>query len=100
MDLFGYDSYIPSENSIDSMAISLNNDNNWVSYGEAVWDNIDDYRWQYQDGDDYIFSHMKLENKAPVLSMVKKAVEYNRGKDWDRFTDSDWINQTGSMISQ
>jgi ABC-2 type transport system permease protein len=90
MDLFGYDSYIPLENSIDSMAISLNNDNNWVSYGEAVWDTVDDYRWVYQSGDDYIFSHMKLENKAPALSMVKKAVEYNRGKNWDRLPDNDW----------
>ncbi|MDF2887520.1 MAG: hypothetical protein K0R23_1905 [Lacrimispora sp.] len=89
LDLFGYDSYIPADNNIESMAISVTNDNNWLSYGNAGQNSQGDYQWENQSADDYIFSHMKLSNKAPALSMVNKAVEKNRSGNWDRVTSYD-----------
>lgn len=89
-DWFGYDSYIPSANQLESVAVS-DDLNNWISYGTVVKTSNGDYEWDYQSDDDYIFSHMELTNTEPVLSLVKEAVKRNkelyhsgqRTEDWD-----------------
>lgn len=77
-DLFGYDRYIPAENAIESVAVSMQETNYWVSYGSPQQDFMGDYYWEDQDSDDYIFSHMKLKDTAPVLALVREAVERNQ----------------------
>ncbi|WP_077611114.1 DUF6449 domain-containing protein [Clostridium sp. Marseille-P2415] len=77
-DLFGYDRYIPAENAIESVAVSMQDTNYWVSYGSPRQDLMGDYYWEDQDSDDYIFSHMKLKDTAPVLALVHDAVERNQ----------------------
>ncbi|MGC6175606.1 DUF6449 domain-containing protein [Lacrimispora sp. 38-1] len=90
LDLFKYDSYIPTESSIDSIAVSLTDKNYWVSYGDVSQDLQGEYQWEYQSSDHYIFAHMNLKNHTPVLSMVKKAVKNNRGTDWKELSSSNW----------
>ncbi|MDR2025506.1 MAG: DUF6449 domain-containing protein [Hungatella sp.] len=77
-DLFGYDGYIPSEDSIESVAVSMPDVNYWVSYGSAQQNPMGEYYWQYEDSDEYIFSHMKLTDTAPVLALVRDAVARNQ----------------------
>ena len=83
-DWIGYDSYIPDENSIRSIAVSIPKVNDWVSYGSAAQTALGDYYWVYQDSSDYVLSHMNLNDKASPLSMVKKAVENNRLLDLEK----------------
>ncbi|WP_097006365.1 DUF6449 domain-containing protein [Lacrimispora amygdalina] len=90
LDLFGYDSYIPQESSIESMAVSLRDNNNWVSYGDAVQDGLGDYHWEYESADDYIFNHMKLKDNKAAYSIIKKAVENNSRRDWEGAGSSTW----------
>ncbi len=94
LDLFGYDSYIPQESSIESMAVSLRNNNNWVSYGEAVLDGQGEYHWEYESADDYIFNYMKLKDSKAAYSIVKKAVKSNSRRDWVGIRSQAW--STGS----
>lgn len=96
LDLFGYDSFIPQESSIESMAVSLTDNNNWISYGEAVLDGHGEYRWKYQSADDYIFSHMKLKDNKAAYSLIKKAVEYTNSRDWGENGSRSWSE--GSMV--
>ena len=88
-DLFGYDKYIPAESSLESVAVSMSDTSYWVPYGNPGRDEKGDYYWQYQDSDDYVLGRMKLTDTAPVLALVRDAVERNQklnhGKD---FTDS------------
>ncbi len=77
-DLLGYDRYIPAESSIESVAVSMSDSDNWVSYGYTSQDSRGDYFWQYQDSDDYIFNNMELKNAAPVLTLVREAVKKNQ----------------------
>lgn len=77
-DLLGYDRYIPAENSIESVAVSISDSVDWVSYGYSERDYMGDYNWKYQDSDDYVFDHMELKNTAPVLALVRDAVKRNQ----------------------
>jgi len=95
MDLFGYDSYIPPESSINSIAVSLTDENYWVSYGDVSQNLQGEYQWEYQSADDYIFGHMNLKNQTPVLSMVKKAVGKNKGTDWKELRSANWAEEGG-----
>ncbi len=91
-DLFGYDGYIPSEASIESVAVSMSDVNFWVSYGSAQQNSLGEYYWEYQDSDEYIFSHMKLKDTAPVLALVRDAVDRNQKlHHGDDYTDT-WDN--------
>lgn len=93
-DLFGYDKYIPEEDSLESVAVSMSDTSYWVSYGNPRMDEKGDYYWKYQDSDDYVLDRMKLTDTAPVLALVRDAVERNQklnhGKDF-----SDSAEETG-----
>ncbi|ADL04300.1 DUF6449 domain-containing protein [Lacrimispora saccharolytica] len=89
-DLFGYDSYIPAENSIESVAISMQDATYWVSYGSPRQDSLGDYYWEHQDSDDYAFSHMELKDTAPVLALVREAVAKNKELYHGNDYSSEW----------
>lgn len=89
-DLFGYDKYIPAERSIESVAVSMQDTNYWVSYGSPMQDALGDYYWEYQNSDDYIFSHMELKDTAPVLALVRDAVERNQRLNHGNIFSDDW----------
>jgi ABC-2 type transport system permease protein len=77
-DFIGYDSYIPTDDSIKSIGISFENTNDWISYGDIWQDAEGDYNWEYQSSNEYILSHMELNDTAPVLALVRDAVERNQ----------------------
>lgn len=77
-DLFGYDKYIPNENSIESVAFAPEYNNNWISYGNVAQNNKGEYYWEYIDTNAYLLSHMELTEPEPILSLVKEAVERNQ----------------------
>ncbi|GLC78843.1 DUF6449 domain-containing protein [Lacrimispora brassicae] len=89
-DLFGYDSYIPAEASIESVALSMQDATYWVSYGSAQQDSLGDYYWEYQDSDAYAFSNMKLKDTAPVLALVRDAVARNKKLHHENDFSSQW----------
>lgn len=62
-DLFGYDSYIPAQNKIESIAI------NAEGYYDSYWDE----NWRYMDESRYQKENMFLTDTEPVLALAKKA---------------------------
>jgi len=62
-DLFGYDSYIPEQNKIESIAINAD------GYYDSYWDGA----WQYVDEAEYKKENMFLTDAEPVLALAKKA---------------------------
>lgn len=62
-DLFGYDSYIPAQNKIDSIAISA----------DGYYDNYWDENGHYLDNAEYQKESMFLTDTEPVLALVQKA---------------------------
>ena len=74
-DLFGYDSYIPNESSIESVAIYFDDMNRWIPFGEVREDGSDGYYWEHINGSDYVLDQMELTDKAPVLSLVKGEIK-------------------------
>ncbi|WP_124067920.1 DUF6449 domain-containing protein [Clostridium sp. E02] len=77
-DLFGYDSYIPNESSIKSVAIYFDNMSNWIDYGEVKQNKSNQYYWDYINGSDYVLDHMELTDKTPVLSLVRDEIKRNQ----------------------
>lgn len=77
-DFFGYDKYIPNENSVESVAFAPQYNNDWISYGDVAQDNQGEYYWKYISTNDYLLSHMELKESGPVLALVKEAVERNQ----------------------
>lgn len=62
-DLTGYDSYIPKQNKVESIAISLD------CYYDEYWDE----NRNYIDSDEYIKQHMFLNDSEPVLALAEMA---------------------------
>lgn len=62
-DLFGYDSYIPAQNKIESIAINTD------GYYDSYWDE----EWRYLDEAEYKKENMFLTETEPVLALVQKA---------------------------
>ena len=60
-DLFGYDSYIPAQNKVESIAISTD------GYYDSYWDE----NLQYISDDDYVREHMFLTDTEPVLALAQ-----------------------------
>ena len=87
-DLFGYDKYIPKQSDLESVAVSLTNMEYWVDYGSAKMDDEDEYYWDYESSDTYIFSRMQLSDMDTALALVSEAVsqvekEKERQYQWD-----------------
>ncbi|MDE7247060.1 MAG: hypothetical protein K2N43_04160 [Lachnospiraceae bacterium] len=62
-DLFGYDSYVPEQNKIDSIAICA----------DGYYDNYWDENGHYIGDSEYQKENMFLTDAEPVLALVKKA---------------------------
>lgn len=62
-DLFGYDSYIPAQNKVESIAISAD------GYYDSYWDE----NWQYVEQGRFEADHMFLTDVSPVLTLVEAA---------------------------
>lgn len=64
-DLFGYDSYIPAQNKVESIAINAD------GYYDSYWDET----WHYVDEAEYKKRNMFLTDTEPVLALAQKAGE-------------------------
>lgn len=62
-DLFGYDSYIPAQNKVESIAISAD------GYYDSYWDE----NHQYIDQSKFEMDHMFLTDASPVLALAEAA---------------------------
>ncbi|MDE7430127.1 MAG: hypothetical protein K2N00_12845, partial [Lachnospiraceae bacterium] len=60
-DLFGYDSYIPEQNKVESIAILTD------GYYDGYWDE----NLQYISDDTYVREHMFLTDTEPVLALAQ-----------------------------
>lgn len=60
-DLTGYDKYIPKQNQVESVAISLD------SYYDSYWDE----NGQYLNSDDFIKENMFLTDAQPILALAE-----------------------------
>lgn len=88
-DFFGFDSYIPEESSIKSVAVSFDDTADWISYGDIWQDAEGDYNWRYISSNEYILNHMELKDTVPVLALVREAVERNQRLDRSSTTKRD-----------
>lgn len=61
-DLFGYDSYIPEQNKIESIAISVS----------GYYDNYWDENFEYISQSDFEKEHMFITDTEPVLALARK----------------------------
>ena len=67
-DLLGYDSYIPAQNKIESIAICAD------GYYDSYWDE----NGNYLDNSQYQSRYMFLEDTEPVLTLVQNAGQADR----------------------
>ena len=64
-DLFGYDSYIPAQNKVESIAICAD------GYYDSYWDE----KGHYLDDAEYKKENMFLTDAEPVLALARKAAQ-------------------------
>ena len=80
-DLFGYDRYLPNPSALESVSVSVNTLNDWVDYGTVQTDSWGEYYWQYERADSYLLERMELKDAAPVLALVKEALDQKREEE-------------------
>lgn len=73
-DLFGYDSYIPAQNKVESIAISTD------GYYDSYWDE----NGEYVDKSEFEKENMFLTDTAPVLALAEAA----QGVDPEKLGDA------------
>lgn len=86
-DIFGYDSYIPNQSAVQSMAVSFGNMHHWVDYGSAEKTENGSYVWNSVRRNEYIFDHTEFSDAeiSKARSLVAKAVDQiERDKREDR----------------
>ena len=64
-DLFGYDSYIPAQNKVESIAI----------FADGYYDGYWDENLSYVSDDTYVEEHMFLTDTEPVLSLAQNYLQ-------------------------
>ena len=99
-DWFGYDTWMPDTGKIQSMAINMEDDDTWVTYGqvEIPEDESKQPHWDYGDENVYLLEHMELTDCYPVMEPVSythlftEVTEYlpqaiiaqvGEGEDWE-----------------
>lgn len=75
-DLLGYDSYLPRESNVESVAISWN-DKTWVSNQSAAYrEEFDEYFLNYGENyPNYRLSNMEITDYGLVYPVLERAVE-------------------------
>ena len=79
-DWFGYDTWMPDTGKIQSMAINMEDDDTWVTYGqvEIPEDESKQPHWDYGDKNVYLLEHMKLTDCYPVMELVKNGIQVQK----------------------
>lgn len=102
-DWFGYDSFLPKANEVETASISFLYVDDWVTYGKPYQQENGVYSWQNQSKDDYIFSHMRLSNVEDVLEIAQAGILRNRelddGNERMVYNSDDIDNQYYTTIS-
>ena len=91
-DLFGYDKYIPKPESLESVAVSLNNMEYWVDYGSAKLDD-GSYYWDYESPSDYLFrADADYRYRHGAGSRFRCGQPGGKGEE----TDNEWNSEYGN----
>ena len=79
-DWFGYDTWMPDTGKIQSMAINMEDDDTWVTYGqvEIPEDESKQPHWDYGDENVYLLEHMELTDSYPVMELVKNGIQVQK----------------------
>lgn len=79
-DWFGYDTWIPDTGKIQTMAINMEDDDTWVTYGQAEIPEDGSGRpyWDYENEAVYPLEHMELTDFYPALELVKNGVQVQK----------------------
>lgn len=81
-DWFGYDSYLPKEQKVESAAVTMHGTHNWVTYGNVRKDEYRDgefhYQWNYSDQTEYAAEHMTITDLTDVLYIAQIGIQQNK----------------------
>ena len=85
-DILGYDSWIPKEEKLESVAVYASDVDQWMDYGVLVntensgEQEVSEYIWNWVSEDAYLLEHMELEQKNLALELAKTWIEQE--KSW------------------
>lgn len=95
-DLFGYDSYLPEQSQLESVAVNFYNKENWVPYEKIRYNEyMEQYTYDYVSSQSYRLDTMELTDWATVYPLLERAVEYTKAQRkgntdaWYAVLDSD-----------
>lgn len=90
-DLFGYNFYLPREDRVESMSISLQELNTRIDYFEP---SSEGKEYNYTDNTRYRLKHMKLKEAPEVYEIAKAGIDNLKSKE-----KMDQINETGTPLT-
>lgn len=80
-DLFGYDTYLPKAEQVESAAIDIRLFDDWVSYGSLFQESGGEYDLDWQDSSRYILRDMKYEDVENLLAIAREGIrQLKRGQ--------------------
>ena len=77
LDLTGFDRFIPQADQVDSVAVSFQNTDSWVSYGKPDFQDSSYYSWRWEGREDYVLHNMALTDLDSVLTLVQEGIAEN-----------------------
>lgn len=92
-DWWGYDSYLPAEEKVESASVSMDLDQNWLSGRkiETAPDGSQSVSWE--DSDEYRMENMYITDLQPVLTLAQEGIRQEKAAREERF---DQWKQSGS----
>lgn len=84
-DIFGYDTRIPGENKIESMAVSVNGLDDYMNYYEQTDGQLHSYTM-----DQYRFKYGKMKDIETAYKLAELGVENEKSQSYKDSKDSNW----------
>lgn len=79
-DAFGYDSYLPRADHLESAAVYFNSASSWVDHVEYKVDENGNASYTEKSIEDYVYSHMKIKDTADVLALAEEGIKQSKGE--------------------
>ena len=84
-DIFGYDTRIPQENEIESMAVSVNGLDDYINYSAQSDEQLHSYTM-----DQYRFKYGKMEDIKTAYALAEQGVKNEKTQSYKDSKDGSW----------
>ena len=97
-DWWGYDSYLPEAENVESASVSMDMDQNWLSSRKIVTAEDGSQSVSWEDADEYRMANMYVTDIQPVLMLAQEGIRQETKAREERFNQ--WKQSGSSLVDE